>query len=208
MIGNACHRLAESGRKVKRRRPDHRPWAVESSLLVRMRCGVLLNHSSGGSERIKLVARHQRFFADDRGVAVGQVPAAPVDREQADQVGVLRYMVDSPSAQVALAQIDLIHQVARVREFGDHLLLGGRQPGPRVRHRNHLPPRGALGLIVDRTATRVALRIGQPGLSSWTRCTTLRARPGWTRRRILVGSLGRNLAGSRDCQREREQETD
>jgi hypothetical protein len=109
-------------------------------------------------------------------------------------------------------QIYLIDQVACVGELGDHLLLGGRQSGPRVRHRNHLPPRGALGLIVDRTAANARRRRGQTRLGRGGRRATLRetrrARPGWTRRRILVRSLGRNLAGSRDCQREREQETD
>ena len=205
-VRNAHHRLAQSGRKVERRRPDHRPRAVERGLLLRMRRGVFLNHSTGGPERIKLVARNQRFFGDERGVVagLGHIPPAPIDREQAVHVSVLRHVVYRPSAQVALVQINLIHQVAGVGELGDHLLLDGRQSGPRVRHRNHLPPRDAIGFIVDRTAAHAALRRVQTGLGRESR----RARPGWSEHRILVRIRGTNLAGGRYRQREREQETD
>ena len=152
------HRLAQPRGQVQRRRTNHRMRIVYGSLLVGMRRHIPLNPRARQPKRIQLMPRHQRLLANHREVLVHQVPPAPVDREQLGQHRALRRVVHHVPTQIALVPVQLIQQPACIRQLGNHLLLARRQPGLVVRHRNGLPARSPIGLIVYRTPARIARR--------------------------------------------------
>jgi len=109
------------------------------------------------------VAGRHDGIVQKRIVFIQQIVTAAHDAEKPGKDGTLSYAIDRQSAQIALLPVEGIHQAAGIGQLRHHMLLARGEFGAPIGHRDRLPARGALRLVVEGTPVGVAPGRGLAG---------------------------------------------